>query len=1340
MKNKIFTFFFISAFLMHVMPGFAQFFEANPTGSKQKYHPPVNLSEDDPFAQPGALEDFLSGFYRPDNKIVGGDAADIHDYPWQVSLQTLHGNHFCGGTIIHEEWILTASHCLDFPDLTPGLLRIRAGFTSHSSSEGTIHSVEKFIMHPQYNPATVANDIALIRLAQPIALNGQTRKKIPLVSYFDAQAGLTNAGVKARVSGWGVTSFESNSTTNVLRAVEVPIVEGSAGYGNIITPDMMLAGEPGKDACQGDSGGPLVVPDGMGGYKLAGVVSFGNQCGLENFPGVYARVSHFEEWIKQYVSLEDPNRYYTFYHEDFAAGQLPQGWETEVHEGPEGFKGWEWTLAGSLSEDKLNSSTSANGFMMVDSDAYGLNNTNEMADLITPPIDLSQVSTDVIFSLEHWAKTYQNADVSIWISNDDFNTGHMLYRWHDAPTNATNGSNPVLSRFNITQWAASEENVRFRFRWKGQWDYWWFIDDLKITVEDTFVDVDFHITDGHKPLQGAMVKTDFSGQESLTCENGVATLELYRANYTVYVAKAGYIPAQIQISVEEEAMKFDVQLEKIPVPEIQTSEESIAVTLPRNAQHHSQFTITNTGDADLHFSLTPAVAVSPQNKSQILTDEPEASPGYLHNQTPHAQHLPWSKMATYKTDTNESGAELGYDNGFMAYSIGLGQLAYWEAAIRLTPDELADYYGIYLLEKLMFFISDDSHSKVIAKIWEGGSDQGPGTVIYSEDVSSQIKEAGWFSHTLSQPIALVADKEYWIGYAITATGYPSGTDSGPMKPGKGAWMYYNNNWATLTQISASLNYNWGIRGQVKTIPPTWLAVSPQHNTLAPGESAEITLAYNPSAQQPGLYEAALIVNHNAGNPLRIPLQLNVTEPEYTLCFEVQDSKGNKIDEAEIVFDGGMVPEGEYCREGLTTGTYTWEVTAPGFYKASGNARIMDSDISLEVLLIEEDAGITELTVAVQDEFHQPVKGAFFNLQGFGGHFTDEEGKINISVIEGNFNYSLEKTGFENLSGILEVGEETSLTFTATLQYLRFDVTVTNPTAEGGSFSGAGSYHYRQMATLVATSAEGYHFTGWEENSIIISPEETYTFEVTENRDFMALFRLNTYIIKASSTDNGTISPAGDVEVEHSQDKTFTITPDHGFFIEDVKVDGQSAGALSTYTFTEVTAAAEIHAIFRANAYEITISTEGKGAVSPEGTLTVEHGDNLTLTLIPDEGYQVADIRIDGESKGSHTQFTLENITGNISVHVIFEITTSVDVTNPAIGLKLFPNPASRFFTLEAGKRISEVHIYSLSGQLLLSIPVHDYRKQIDISGLNSGTYLLQVIFNTEAKSLILHVQ
>ncbi|MBK7535018.1 MAG: trypsin-like serine protease [Myxococcales bacterium] len=230
-------------------------------------------------------------------EIVGGAATQITSVPWQVSLQSAAGNHFCGGSIVTPTWIVTAAHCV--AEGAPG--RIVAGISRLSQSgAGQIRSIKRVVSYPGYSSPEVGKDAAMIELTEPLTLNGTTVKAIrPLTAA--SSAALTATGVTTTVSGWGATAEGGTTLPDQLQWVQVPVISldsASASYGTTLTPDQLAAGlaAGGKDSCQGDSGGPLVVADGAE-MALAGIVSWGEGCARANRPGLYARVTSFAKWM-----------------------------------------------------------------------------------------------------------------------------------------------------------------------------------------------------------------------------------------------------------------------------------------------------------------------------------------------------------------------------------------------------------------------------------------------------------------------------------------------------------------------------------------------------------------------------------------------------------------------------------------------------------------------------------------------------------------------------------------------------------------------------------------------------------------------------------------------------------------------------------------------------------------------------------------------------------------------------------------------------------------------------------------------------------------------------------
>lgn len=240
-----------------------------------------------------------------DPSIIGGTNAVIGDAPWQVGLvytgaPSDYQGQFCGGSILSSWEIVTAAHCVDYGGdvLVASDVKVLVGTATLSTSRATAVQVASITVHPDWDWTTYDNDVAVLRLAAPIALSPGVQEAIPLASSTVAD------GTSALITGWGNTSTTGSSYPTQLKKATVTTVSDSScntayAVDGGISPSLMLCATGGGftiDACQGDSGGPLVVSVG-GVPTLAGITSFGVGCAEAPYPGVYTEVSTFRTWI-----------------------------------------------------------------------------------------------------------------------------------------------------------------------------------------------------------------------------------------------------------------------------------------------------------------------------------------------------------------------------------------------------------------------------------------------------------------------------------------------------------------------------------------------------------------------------------------------------------------------------------------------------------------------------------------------------------------------------------------------------------------------------------------------------------------------------------------------------------------------------------------------------------------------------------------------------------------------------------------------------------------------------------------------------------------------------------
>lgn len=228
------------------------------------------------------------------SRIVGGTLVARGQAPYQVSLRTHMDQHFCGGAILSQQWVLTSGHCV--AGRQEGEFVAVAG--SVSLRDGTGNVVKKVFVHPEFVADGLQNDIALLQVASNFVFNMIVQPAKIGTDFIESELDVV-------LTGWGQTTYPGNLSEDLQGLLLTTITneecetahEHSGGSPAIKQTNICAVSAEDTGACMGDSGSPLVSAD----REIIGLVSWGVPC-AKNLPDVFTRVSMFRDWVIEVVT------------------------------------------------------------------------------------------------------------------------------------------------------------------------------------------------------------------------------------------------------------------------------------------------------------------------------------------------------------------------------------------------------------------------------------------------------------------------------------------------------------------------------------------------------------------------------------------------------------------------------------------------------------------------------------------------------------------------------------------------------------------------------------------------------------------------------------------------------------------------------------------------------------------------------------------------------------------------------------------------------------------------------------------------------------------------------
>jgi hypothetical protein len=293
-------------------------------------------------------------------------------------------------------------------------------------------------------------------------------------------------------------------------------------------------------------------------------------------------------------------------------------------------------------------------------------------------------------------------------------------------------------------------------------------------------------------------------------------------------------------------------------------------------------------------------------------------------------------------------------------------------------------------------------------------------------------------------------------------------------------------------------------------------------------------------------------------------------------------------------------------------------------------------------------------------------------------------------------------------------------------------TVNSSAGEGGTISPSGLNALSPGSDISFSikANSGYQIADVKVDNASVGAVSSYKFtNVSGDHIITATFQRITFLISAEAGTGGSIDPEGEINTSIGSKQTFSISPDNGYQISDVRVDNVSIGPVSAYTFNNITSNHKISAAFTQLIYHIESKADQGGSISPAGAINISYGNDLTCSITPDKGYQIADLLVDNKSVGVASNYSFKNVDSDHSISVRFRPITYTITGISGPGGSINPEGYSKVnYGDDQSYTISPDYGYKISNLIVDNQPVYITSNEFSFNNVTQD-HTISVIFS-----------